>query len=160
MVRPPQANVLQRAFSRALMLHGRLSRSMTLGVRAALIKDDHVILVRHSYTPGWHLPGGGVEAGESVHEALKREIGEEAGAVLSGPPQLFGIYRNAPAQSRDHVALFVCRDWQQKAPPRLPNREIVDCRLFAIDALPSDTSAATRARLAEILGGKPAAPDW
>ena len=160
MARPPQANVFQRLFSRTLMLHGRLSRSMTLGVRAALLKDDHVILVRHSYTPGWYLPGGGVEAGESVHEALLREIGEETGAVLSGTPQLFGIYRNSSVHRRDHVALFFCRNWHQETPPRLPNMEILDCRLFAIDDLPSDTTVATHARLAEILSGKPVAPDW
>ena len=160
MAGPPRANAFQRLFGRALMMHGRLSRAMTLGVRAALLKDDHVILVRHSYTPGWHLPGGGVEAGESVHEALVREIGEEAGAVLSGTPQLFGIYRNAPVRGRDHVTLFVCRDWHRPAPPRLPNMEIVDCRLFAVNDLPPDTSVATRARLDEILSGKPVAPDW
>ena len=160
MARPPQANAFQRLLSRALMMHGRLSRGMTLGVRAALIKDDHVILVRHSYTPGWYLPGGGVEAGESVHEALVREIGEEAGAVLSDAPQLFGIYRNAPVQGRDHVALFVCRDWHQPAPPSLPNMEIIDCRLFAVNDLPPDATVATRARLTEILGSKPAAADW
>jgi 8-oxo-dGTP pyrophosphatase MutT (NUDIX family) len=101
-----------------------------------------------------------VEAGESVHEALEREIGEETGAVLSGTPQLFGIYRNAPVHRRDHVALFICADWRQPAPPRLPNVEIADCRLFAVDDLPPDTTTATRARLAEILGSKPIAPDW
>ena len=160
MARLPQANAFQRLLSRALMMHGRLSRSMTLGVRAALIRDNHVILVRHSYTPGWYLPGGGVEAGESVHEALVREIGEETGAVLSGTPQLFGIYRNVPIQRRDHVMLFVCRDWHQPALPRLPSAEILDCRLFAVDDLPPDTTVATRTRLAEILSGKPVAPDW
>lgn len=159
MARPPQANAFQRLFNRALMMHGRLSRSMTLGVRAALLKDGHVILVRHSYTPGWHLPGGGVEAGESVHEALVREIGEEAGAVLSGTPQLFGIYR-APVHRRDHVTLFVCRDWHQPAPPRLPNAEILECRLFAVDDLPPDTTIATHAQLAEIGSGKPVSVDW
>ncbi|HSG96261.1 MAG TPA: NUDIX domain-containing protein, partial [Afifellaceae bacterium] len=115
MARPPQANAFQRLLNRALMMHGRFSRAMTLGVRAALLKDDHVILVRHSYTPGWYLPGGAVEAGESVYEALVREIGEETGAVLSKTPQLFGIYRNAPVHRRDHVALFVCRNWHQPA---------------------------------------------
>jgi 8-oxo-dGTP pyrophosphatase MutT (NUDIX family) len=160
MAGPRHANAFQRLLNRALMMHGRLTRSMTLGVRAALLKDNHVILVRHSYTPGWYLPGGGVEAGESVHEALEREIGEETGAVLSGVPQLFGIYRNAPVHRRDHVALFVCADWHQPTSPRLPNAEIVDCRLFAVDDLPPDITMATRARLAEILGGKPVATDW
>jgi len=133
---------------------------MTLGVRAALLKDGQVMLVRHSYTPGWYLPGGGVEPGESVYEALVREIGEETGAELSAPPQLFGLYRNVPVHRRDHVALFVCHDWHQPAPPRLPNAEIVDCRLFAVTSLPPDTTSATRLRLDEIVGQKPAAADW
>ena len=106
------------------------------------------------------MPGGGVEAGESVHEALQREIGEETGAVLSGAPELFGLYRNAPVHRRDHVALFVCRDWHQPVQPRLPNVEIVDCRLFAVTDLPPDTTTATRNRLSEILSGKSVAPDW
>ncbi len=160
MVGPPQANVLQRLLNRALTVHGRLSRGMTLGVRAALIKDDHVLLVRHSYMPGWYLPGGGVAAGESVEEALRREIGEETGAVLSGVPQLFAIYRNRPVDRRDHVALFVCHGWHQPSPPRLPNLEIVDCRLFSVSELPADTTTATRMRLAEILGGQPVSADW
>lgn len=160
MVGPPQANAFQRLFHKALMMHGRLTRSMTLGVRAALLKDDHVILVRHSYTPGWYLPGGGVEAGESVYEALAREVGEETGAILSRAPELYGLYRNKAVHRRDHIALFVCRDWHQPAPPRLPNVEILDCRLFPVTDLPPDATLATRARLDEILSGKPAAAEW
>lgn len=160
MAGPPQAGAFQRLFHRALMMHGRLTRAMTLGVRAALLMDGQVMLVRHSYTPGWYLPGGGVEAGESVREALAREVGEETGAILSGAPELYGLYRNKTANRRDHVALFVCRDWHQPAQPRLPNAEIVDCRLFSVSDLPSDATAATRLRLDEILKGKPAAADW
>jgi 8-oxo-dGTP pyrophosphatase MutT (NUDIX family) len=148
----------QRLWQRAFLAYGRLSRGMTLGVRAALIKDGSVILVKHSYVPGWYFPGGGVEAGESVFEALHREIREEAGAVLTAPPSLFGIYRNSHADSRDHVALFVCRDFEREE--TLPSGEIVDCRAFPLERLPADASRGTAARLREIFGGETPAADW
>ena len=109
----------QRLRQRVFLAYSRLTRGMTLGVRAMLLKDEHVMLVRHSYVSGWYFPGGGVEAGESVREALVREMREEAGAVLTGPAELFGLYRNAHADVRDHVALFVCRAWERRGSARI-----------------------------------------
>jgi ADP-ribose pyrophosphatase YjhB (NUDIX family) len=145
---------------RVFLAYSRLTRGMTLGVRAMLLKDGQVVLVRHTYVAGWFLPGGGVEVGESVGDALAREIAEEAGAALTGPAELFGIYRNAHADPRDHVALYVCRSWEQRHVLKLPNREIVASRLFPVDSLPPDTSAGTRARLREILEGVARSSDW
>lgn len=133
---------------------------MTLGVRAAVIgRDGKVLLIRHSYTPGWYLPGGGVEKGETLQVSLERELMEEGGVALSGPAELFGIYLNQTLSNRDHVALFVCRDWRQENPPQVPNIEIVEWGFFAPDALPTGTTDATRRRLAEI-GGAPKSPHW
>jgi 8-oxo-dGTP pyrophosphatase MutT (NUDIX family) len=150
----------QQFAQRAFLAFSRLSRGMTLGVRAMLIRDGQVLLVKHGYVPGWYFPGGGVEAGETFGAALEREILEEAGARLSGPPQLFGLYRNAHADRRDHVALFVCRDWEARAAPHIPNREIVQATLFPLSDLPADTNAGTRARIGEVLSGLPASADW
>lgn len=150
----------QRLRQRAYLTLSRLTRGMTLGVRAMLLKDDQVLLVMHSYVPGWYFPGGGVEAGESFADALTREIREETGAVLSGPPELFGIYRNAHADPRDHVALFVCREWESDPAHRRRAREIVACEFFPVDRLPEDASSGTVARLREVLRGEPPAADW
>ncbi|MDQ3558629.1 MAG: NUDIX domain-containing protein [Pseudomonadota bacterium] len=149
-----------RLLQRGYLAVSRITRGMTLGVRAMLLTDASVFLVRHSYMPGWYLPGGGVEAGESIAEALAREIMEEAGAALTGPPELFGVYRNRQADRRDHVALFVCRAWEQRSVPKIPNREIVAADRFRLDALPAETTPATRARIKEVLSGAPPAVDW
>ena len=47
---------------RAFHFYWRFARGMTLGVRAACFNaDGQIFLVRHTYVPGWYMPGGGVE---------------------------------------------------------------------------------------------------
>ena len=148
------------AVRRVLHLYWRLSRGMTLGVRAVVIDDEgRVFLVKHTYISGWHLPGGGVEPGETVHDALARELKEEGNIELTGPPILHGLFLNLRISRRDHVALFVVRNFRQPAPPR-PDREIMAHGFFAPDALPSDASPGTRARIAEVMAGAPMSRHW
>ena len=139
----------------------RLTHGVTLGVRAAVIDDrKQVFLVQHTYTPGWHFPGGGIDRRETVHDALARELREEAGIALTGAVELFGVYINAHFSRRDHVAFYVCRQWQQEKMPKVPNLEIKDCGFFPVDALPGGSTEATRRRLAEILHGAPPSLEW
>jgi len=131
-----------------------------LGARGLVI-DGHgrVFLVKHSYVDGWHMPGGGVETGETMLTALARELAEEGNIKLTGQPQLFAVYFNARVSRRDHVGLYIVRNFLQDAPPR-PNREIIAHGFFAIDALPEDTTRATRARIDEVLRGVPVSELW
>ena len=81
-------------FFRALHAWFLIARS-PLGVRGAVLDEaGRVLLIRHTYVKGWHLPGGGVEVGETALEALTRELREEGNVELTGPPPLRGISFN------------------------------------------------------------------
>jgi len=151
---------LEPAVRRVMHLYWRFSRSATLGTRAMVIDGTgRIFLVKHSYVDGWHLPGGGVETGETLLEALSRELAEEGNIQLGTTPQLYAVYFNKRISRRDHVALFVVRDFRQDGHP-MPNHEIVEHGFFAIDSLPEDASRATRARVAEVFGGAPISELW
>lgn len=138
----------------------RFARGMTLGVRGLVLDGDgRVFLVKHSYVNGWHLPGGGVETGETSLEALVRELQEEGNILVEEPPQLFGVYFNHRISRRDHVLVYVVRDFRQDQAP-VPDHEIIGHDFFALDQLPNDTTAGTRARIAEILLGAPVSERW
>jgi len=156
--------ILRRAWEpviRPLMhFYWRFARGMTLGARAVVIDGQgRVFLIKHSYVDGWHLPGGGVETGESILSALARELREEGNIEITATPKLHGVFFNASASRRDHVALYIVRDFRQDAPPR-PNHEIIAHGFFPPGELPEDTSRATRVRLAEIFAGKPFSEEW
>ena len=137
-----------------------LVRGMTLGVRAVVLDaDNRVFLVRHSYVAGWYLPGGGVDLGETMEQAMRRELKEEGDIDLTADAALHGIFLNSHVSRRDHVAVYVVRQFRQDRPPE-PNREIVECGFFAITALPEGTTHGTRQRLAEVLDGKPLTATW
>jgi 8-oxo-dGTP pyrophosphatase MutT (NUDIX family) len=151
---------IEPAVRRLLHVYWRFSRGMTLGVRGLVIDGSgRVFLIKHSYVAGWHLPGGGVEQGETLVMALTRELREEGNIELGEQPALFAIYFNRRASRRDHVALYVIRGFHQSAPPQ-PNREIIAHGFFAPDSLPQDTALATRARIAEVLGGRTISERW
>ena len=158
---PPRLRrALEPAIRPLVHFYWRLSRGTTLGARAMVIDGtERIFLVKHSYIDGWHLPGGGVETGETLLVALARELSEEGNIELTGPPVLHGVFFNKRVSRRDHVALYIVRDFLQDAPPR-PNREIIEHGFFAIDALPHDTTRATRARIDEVFRGVPVSELW
>ena len=158
------AKTFSRGFFRLLQrvqhIGNRLWRPVTMGVRALVLDDDNLIfLVRHSYVPGWHMPGGGVEPGETALASLARELEEEGNIEMTGPAELLGLYFNDKGSDRDHVAVYVVRQFRQSG-PRKPDWEIVESGFFSLDALPEGTTRATLSRLAELEGKTAKSDRW
>jgi ADP-ribose pyrophosphatase YjhB (NUDIX family) len=155
----PEMSHWQKFVRQGQRVIGLFTRPMTLGVRViALDSNDQVFLVRHTYVPGFHLPGGGVESGETAVRSLERELEEEGGLEMTHAPDLIGFYYNPRHSGRDHVVLYLARVRQSKV--RAPDWEIAESGFYPLDALPDETTPSTRARIEEYLLKSPPNPVW
>jgi ADP-ribose pyrophosphatase YjhB (NUDIX family) len=151
---------LEPALRRIFHFYWWLARGMTLGVRAVVLDgENRVFLVKHSYVSGWHLPGGGVEVGETFRDALQRELAEEGRIELTGEPDLHGLFYNSHVSRRDHVAVYLVRHFKQDRLPE-PNREIAACGFFEVAELPAETTRGTRLRISEVTEGREPIATW
>jgi 8-oxo-dGTP diphosphatase len=111
-----------------------------LAVSAAIIRDGRVLVARRARGPAldiWTMPGGVVEAGETLAEALKREIEEET-AMIVEPVALAGhrevlVRDNDCRVSRHFVILCFAARWISGEPQL--NEELAEARWLKLDDL-------------------------
>lgn len=125
------------------LLHGKV-----VGARALVVRENEVLLIRHSYSPGWYTIGGEVDKGELPLDAIKREIYEEAGIKAATDPELVGIYHSSFRNRDDFVFFYVVKAFSEEASS---SPEIEACKWFSFDALPEDITPATKRRIEEYL---------
>lgn len=135
----------------------RQTHGLTLGTRIVVIEDYRVLLVRHSYAPGWLFPGGGVDRGETIYDAALRELREETGVIGLEEPVLHGVFLNDAQFPGDHVACFLLRRFDRKPKRSL---EIAEATFFPVTELPEGTTGGTLRRIAEIFSGAGIGRHW
>ena len=139
----------------AIWLRGsawRLRQPTLIGVRALIVRDGAVLLIRHrSGKLPWALPGGGVERNERLAEAARREAHEETGALVRAE-LLLGVYDRFGGRVSNYVAVFVCTPLGEPHPQR--SLEIAEARFFPFESLPNDTEPGARRRVAEYQAGE------
>jgi 8-oxo-dGTP diphosphatase len=124
------------------------SAQFRVAVSALLFDEHRVLLARRRDIDWWNLPGGGMELGETVEEAVKREVLEETGLEVE-VGQLVGVY--SKPQKREVVLTFLC----QKVGGKLTEtEESQECRYFALNDLPVNTLPKHRQRIQDALLGQ------
>ena len=144
---------IEQVMRRVMHLYWRFARGLTLGVRGLVIDEARrIFLVQHTYVRGWHLPGGGVEPGETLATAVARELIEEGNIEVTEPPRLHGMFFDPRFSRRDHIACFVVRARfrQERAASHPTTRDRRRRASSRSTNCPGGTGAGSRARIAEV----------
>lgn len=129
-------------------------RHPVVGVAAAArTADGRWLLIRRRDTGGWALPGGTLEWGETLSQAVERELLEEAGVERIGSCELFSVYSRPERDYRFHAVTILVTALVDE-PRRMPKNplEIAEVRLFAADDLPATLSMGMTDMLGDVLG--------
>ena len=140
---PKAALVLVREAARHLL------RRLVVAVCAvARTSDGRYLLIRRADTGTWALPGGTVEWGESLREALPREVREEAGAEIVRVGDVTGVYSRPDRDPRFHAVTVVvaCDVLAPTCAPTNP-LEILEVGLFDEASLPAEMAMGMREML-------------
>ena len=116
-----------------------------IAVSAVILEQGNVLLAHRRDIDWWNLPGGGLELGETVDEALRREVFEETGLEVE-IERLVGVY--SKPQKHEVVLTFSCHAIGGTPQETEETRE---CRYFAPDNLPSNTLPKHRQRVEDAL---------
>jgi ADP-ribose pyrophosphatase YjhB (NUDIX family) len=136
----------------------QLIGAKTMGARALVIRNEEVLLVKHTYQRGWCTIGGGVDKNESPRAAVVRELVEEVGVITLEKPHLFGIYHNKNENRDDYVALYIVKDFELQKNSYSP--EIAEKRWFPLTDLPADITPSTLKRIEEYLDQREKSDKW
>ena len=123
------------------------SAQFRIAVSALLFEEHRILLAHRSDIDWWNLPGGGMELGETVEEAVKREVLEETGLEVE-VEQLVGVY--SKPQKQEVVLTFRCR---KIGGILMQTEEARECRYFVTDDLPVNTLPKHRQRIEDALLG-------
>lgn len=153
---PPHVAHLRQHIGHALLL---------MPATAAVIRDQagRVLLIRRGDGRGWSLPGGFVEPGERIADAVVREVREETGLEVE-PTRLVGVYSDPaftcityPNGDQVHFVstTFECRVVGGQLGP--DGEESLEVAYFSADALPRQLVCDHAQRIRDALDGREAA---
>ena len=122
-----------------------------IGVNTAIVREGRILLTLRPDWEVWCLPGGGVEAEESLAQAAIRETREELGFEVK-LTRLVGLYsRNGWIDHGLHVAVFAAEITGGGLV--LQQGEVLEARWFAADEVPEAMLLGHRQRALDALAG-------
>ena len=152
-------NVYHQSVTRFFRTVQWLFGASTMGVRTLVVDElGQILLIKHTYMPGWHFPGGGVLRGEPTRIAAMRELLEETGVVADEKIELFGVYFHRVMLANDYIVLYVVKKFTSG--PVSLGGEIAEIQWFSPENLPKDLCKSTRIRINEYLYHHPSQDQW
>jgi ADP-ribose pyrophosphatase YjhB (NUDIX family) len=120
-----------------------------IATSVAVIQDGGILLTKRDDFEVWCLPGGGVEAGESLAQGAIREVREETGLEVR-LEELVGVYSKLGYLNDVHSALFTATVTGGRL--RMQPGETIELRYFEPDALPEEIVFGHGRRILDALG--------
>ncbi|GCE03062.1 NUDIX domain-containing protein [Dictyobacter aurantiacus] len=120
-------------------------RNFRVAVSALIFHEGQILLALRRDIGWWNLPGGGMEIGETVEDAVHREVLEETGLKVE-IEQLVGVY--SKPQKQEVVLTFRCHVIGGSL---TTTEESSECRYFAIADLPRNLLPKHRQRVEDAL---------
>jgi len=122
-----------------------------LGVNVAIIREGKVLLTKRRDFEVWCLPGGEVDAGESLVQAALREAHEEVGYTVQ-LERLVGIHSRPQWLSvGGHIVVFAARITVGEL--NIQADEVLEARFFSADELPGEMVLGGRQQALDALNG-------
>lgn len=143
---------------RVRLVFRRAFQIRTRGVKAVVLRDGEVLLIRHSYhaSDRYMLPGGGVGRGETALQAGAREVMEETGCRLENPRE-HGSFLSRNEGFHDEITIVIGSTSDE---PRADRGELLEARFFPLHDLPDALTEASRRRVIEVRDGLPPSGQW
>ncbi len=130
-----------------------------IDVRAAVIRDNKILLVRERADGRWAMPGGWGDIGDAPAEMAAREVWEESGFMVS-VDKLVGVYDANRLQPFEfyhlYKLIFMCSIQSGEATPSM---ETLDVDFFPFDQLPPLSETRTNNRILDEVFAHFADPD-
>ncbi len=126
-----------------------ISDKFLIGVTGVVLNArDEVLLAHHVYRSGieWGLPGGGVQRGESLERATRREILEETGLAVA-------VRHLLQVTLDQRHPVLNCHFWcsVEGTPRPQPNHELLDAGFYTLDALPGVVERSQQTLIAQAI---------
>jgi NADH pyrophosphatase NudC (nudix superfamily) len=122
----------------AAKIYWFITRPTTQGVRCLITNEDKVLLIKHTYGSILKTTvGGGVKKGETLEQAVIREVKEETGINLNDV-MMVGVVMHKEEFKNDTINVFIAET--ETTDLILDRSEILEADWYPLSNLPNDTS--------------------